>query len=85
MMMDEMSREFGLSPRQAEVLGLLAKGRDVRFISEEFVVSTSTVKSHVYMLYRKLGIHSQQELISLVDERMQVLRSSQPVSESIPR
>lgn len=84
MMMDELSREFSLSPRQAEVLGLLAKGRSVRFISEEFVVSTSTVKSHVYMLYRKLGIHSQQELISFVDTRMRGYRTGQltPGSDS---
>lgn len=85
MLMDDMSREFALSPRQAEVLGLLAKGRDVRFISEEFVVSTSTVKSHVYMLYRKLGIHSQQELISLVDTRMRDYRTNQPASVNAPK
>lgn len=67
---ESIAAEYVLSPRQKEVFTLLAKGRDIKFIADEFVVSPSTVKSHVYMLYKKLGIHSQQELISLVDERM---------------
>lgn len=49
------------------VVLLVARGRNRRFISEEPMLSEETVKSHVYGMYRKLGIHSQQELLDLVE------------------
>jgi DNA-binding CsgD family transcriptional regulator len=58
----------GLSPRQREVMRLLAKGRDVKYIMNHFVISRATAKTHVYNLYRKLGIHSRQELLNLIEQ-----------------
>lgn len=57
----------GLTAREAEVFGYLARGRNVRFIEEELVVSYNTVKTHVSHIYGKLGVHSHQELIDLVE------------------
>lgn len=62
--------ENGLTPRESEILVLAARGRNRKFISEELVVSEETIKSHVYSIYRKLGIHSQQELLDLVESRI---------------
>ena len=45
----------------------LACGRDRAFIQERLVVSRNTVKAHVKHVYAKLGIHSHQELIALVE------------------
>ncbi len=59
-----------LSPRQTEIFSYLAKGRNAAFIENELVVSNHTVKAHIYRIYQKLGIHSQQELIDLVDNMM---------------
>lgn len=64
-----LSVENSLTPRESEILGMMARGRNRRFISEELVLSEETVKSHVYGMYRKLGIHSQQELLDLVEVR----------------
>lgn len=61
--------ENGLTPREFDTFGLLARGRNRKFISEELTVSEETVKSHVYSIYRKLGVHSQQELLDLVEAR----------------
>ena len=36
-------------------------------ISQELGLSEETVKTHMGNVYRKLGIHSQQELIDLVE------------------
>lgn len=36
--------------------------------SEELTISPHTVKSHIYNIYRKLDIHSQQKLMSFVEE-----------------
>lgn len=59
---------FQLTPREAEVLALLARGRTSPIIQEKLVVSQNTVRTHVRHIYAKLGVHSQQELINLVDE-----------------
>ena len=56
-----------LSRREEEVLALLAKGRSVPFIAEEFTVSKGTVKTHVRHIYEKLDVHSKQELLDLVE------------------
>ena len=58
---------FGLTARETEVFELLARGRTSPFIQEKLVLSRNTVKTHVRHIYAKLGIHSQQELISIVE------------------
>ncbi len=64
---EDTAAEHSLTPREAEVLFLLSKGRNAAYIEEELVVSPHTVKSHMLNIYRKLGVHSQQELISCVE------------------
>lgn len=64
---DRVADRYGLSPREREVFALLARGRDVYHISEEQFVSVSTVQFHSKNIYKKLDIHSKQELITLVD------------------
>lgn len=59
---------YKLSPRETEVLHILLRGRDVKYIMDKFCISQSTAKTHVYNIYRKLGIHSRQELIDFVEE-----------------
>ncbi len=63
-----VAHRFQLTPREAEVLALLARGRTSPIIQEKLVVSQNTVRTHVRHIYAKLGVHSQQELINLVDE-----------------
>lgn len=62
-----LARRFRLSPREAEVFFLLARGRNRAYIAQELSIGDETVKSHVKSLYRKTGVHSQQELIDLVE------------------
>lgn len=64
---EELAEQYKLSPRQKEIFLLLAKGRNVQFIKDELVLSTPTVKSHVYNIYQKMGVHSHQELLDLVE------------------
>lgn len=61
-----LAREHGLSPRETEVFILLAQGRDRAFIQNELFISDATIKTHTQHIYTKLGVHSKQELISLV-------------------
>ena len=62
-----IAEEFSLTPREAEVFAMLARGRDRAYIEEALVVSRNTVKAHVKHVYAKLGIHSHQELLDLVE------------------
>lgn len=45
-----------LSPREREVLKLIANGRSVPAIAKELYLAPSTVKTHVQRLYEKLGV-----------------------------
>jgi DNA-binding NarL/FixJ family response regulator len=64
---ESLCKSGGLSPRQREILPYLAKGRDAHYLENRFVISHATAKSHIYSIYRKLGVHSRQELIDLVE------------------
>ena len=66
--MDAVATEHKLSPRQREVMRLLLKGRDVIYIMNKFVISQATAKTHVYNLYKKLGVHSRHELLDLIEQ-----------------
>lgn len=60
--------QYGLSLREEEVLVLLARGRNRLHISQALYISENTVRSHMKSIYRKLNVHSQQELIDLVEK-----------------
>jgi DNA-binding NarL/FixJ family response regulator len=66
--LDEVAYDYKLSPRQQEVMRLLLKGRDVKYIMSTFVISQATAKTHVYNLYRKLNVHSRRELLDLMEQ-----------------
>jgi DNA-binding CsgD family transcriptional regulator len=66
--MEEFSNYYHLSPRQHEVLLLLAKGRNAGYIKEKLVISNHTAKAHIYNIYQKTNVSSRQGLISLIEE-----------------
>lgn len=55
-----------LTERESEVFGMLAQGKSVTQIREELFISKNTANTHVKNIYRKLNIHSRQELINMV-------------------
>lgn len=58
----------GLSPRESEVFLLMAKGRNAEYIQGALVISGYTAKTHIANIYRKVGVHSLQELIDTVEQ-----------------
>ena len=60
---------YSLTPRESQVLLLLAQSRSRVFIQDELGLSDSTIKAHTAHIYQKLSVHSKQEVISLVRER----------------
>ena len=63
----QLAREYRLTSRETDVLRLLARGRNAAYIQQELALTHSTVKSYVADVYRKLNVHSHQELIDLVE------------------
>ena len=55
-----------LSPRETEVLDRLLEGHRVTSIADQLEVSEHTVRNHLKSMFRKLGVHSQAELVGLV-------------------
>jgi DNA-binding NarL/FixJ family response regulator len=52
-----------ITPRQREVLQLLAEGHAAKEIAARLAISTRTVEFHKYQLMETLGLHSNSELI----------------------
>ncbi len=63
-----IANRYLLSRRETEVMFLLAKGYNAALIQDKLYISKSTAKTHIDHIYRKLNIHSQQELIRMVEE-----------------
>lgn len=59
---------YKLSPRETDILGYLARGRNAAYLQEKLCISPHTVKSHIYSIYRKFDIHSQQKLMDFIEE-----------------
>ena len=51
------ARTFGLTPREDELLGLLAVGGDTRAIARQMAVSELTVQDHLKSIFGKTGAH----------------------------
>ena len=66
--LDSFAQTLGLTPREAEVCRYLVQGRSLPFIAEQLYVTAGTVKTHAIHIYRKAGVASKQELISLFGE-----------------
>ena len=62
-----MKCRYGLTRRELQVLEYLARGRSLRYVANELVLSVNTIDTHTKNLYRKLGIHNRQELIDLCE------------------
>ena len=71
---DAIVLRYGLSPREREVMELLVRGYSTDRIGKDLHISYHTVKTHVYHIYQKVGVHAQQELIDLVEERLRLMR-----------
>ena len=62
----KLAQDFGLSPREEEVLLLLAQRKTVGSIEKELFIANGTAKTHIRHIYRKLDIHSRDELTDLL-------------------
>jgi DNA-binding CsgD family transcriptional regulator len=57
--------ELGITPRELEILGLIAEGLSNREIAERLFVSQNTIKTHSSRLFDKLGAKRRTQAVQL--------------------
>jgi DNA-binding NarL/FixJ family response regulator len=62
-------REVSLTPRQAQVLHLLARGCSTEQMADELGVTQDTIRNHVRAILRRLGVHSRLEAVIEAHQR----------------
>jgi DNA-binding NarL/FixJ family response regulator len=58
-----------LSPRELEVLGLIARGSNNREAAAKLFISEATVKTHLLHVYAKLGVNDRAAAVAVAFER----------------
>ena len=60
--------EFGITPREIEILEQIASGRSTREIAERLFVSENTVKTHTSRLFQKLNVRRRTQAVQVAQE-----------------
>lgn len=63
-----IAKTGGLTPRETDILYVLSLGHSAKHIGDTLHISERTVQTHSLNIYRKLGVHTRQEVIDLVAE-----------------
>jgi DNA-binding CsgD family transcriptional regulator len=61
------AQSFALSVREEEILCYLVRGKSAKSIAAAAYISYNTVKTHISHVYQKLGVHTREELMQLVE------------------
>ena len=57
--------DYSLTPKEKEVLALLADGNSYKMVADKMGISYFTVNAHIKKIYEKLHVHSLGEAVSL--------------------
>ena len=71
---EQKSNTPTLSPREQQVLELLAKGAAYKKIADQLSLSIDTVRMHVKHIYVKLHVHSRSEATAKYQQKPQFRR-----------
>jgi two-component system, NarL family, response regulator LiaR len=55
---------FGITPREEEILNLLAEGLSYKEIAAKIFISIKTIRKHIYNIYEKLHVDSRMEAVN---------------------
>jgi DNA-binding NarL/FixJ family response regulator len=61
--------QMSLTPRQAQILHLLARGCSTEQMATELGITQDTVRNHIREILRRLGVHSRLEAVIEAHER----------------
>lgn len=63
----ELRERYGMSERECQVARLFCQGRSKRAVGEALGLSENTVRWYLQQLYGRMGVHSRDELLALVE------------------
>lgn len=61
---------YKLSEREREVLELMLEGKTATEIAESLIIAHGTAKAHINNIYKKVGIHTREELLAMIPGRL---------------
>ena len=62
------NNQFGLSPREYEVLVMIAKGHSYQEIADHLFVSLSTIKTHASNIFTKMDVQRRTQAVMLAQK-----------------
>ncbi|NTU89746.1 MAG: helix-turn-helix transcriptional regulator [Actinobacteria bacterium] len=65
---EEKAQEYKLTNREVEVIELFSQGYSLNVVASKLFISKSTAQTHAKSIYRKLGIHTKDELIKVIND-----------------
>ena len=66
-MLDQVAYEYQLTPREKEIMLLIAEGLSNKEIAERINVAEGTVKVHASNIYKKLNISRRSQVSALLN------------------
>lgn len=63
---EQAAKQYNLSHQERIIALMLIKGMENEDIQRELVIAYNTLRTHLRNMYRKTGVHSRQELVSLL-------------------
>lgn len=63
---ESLVKHYRLTGREVDVMSLFSQGYSLAKVSQELYISLGTAQSHMKNIYRKMDVHSKDELISLI-------------------
>ncbi|MFW5685837.1 MAG: helix-turn-helix domain-containing protein [Spirochaetota bacterium] len=60
--------DYGISPRESDILRVLVTGKTSGEIGEDLCISQRTVEAHLYRIYRKCNVTNRVELVNRIGE-----------------
>lgn len=65
--LEEVRQQFKLTPREKELIELIYSGKSNKEISEILYLSESTVKTHIYNIFRKMDVKNRVGVICVIN------------------
>ena len=62
----ELAEHARLTPRETEILALVAQGKNGPAIMQELFIAEGTFKAHMSHIYEKCGVANRRELVALL-------------------
>lgn len=61
---DQPRPDYGITPREVDVLTMLAKGLTYNEVADGLFISVKTLKKHIYNIYEKLHVNNKVEALN---------------------